>query len=327
MRRPANEDPRAPSRASLLISCRPSSTRETAMTSFTNAVVVAVGSELLRPGRRETNGDWIVARLFELGIEASWRAATADEPAQIAGMVRQARGDAGIVVVTGGLGPTEDDRTREGIALALGRPLTHDPAMAERIAALFTARGRVPGPRQARQADRPEGTAWIDNPLGSAPGLIWERESGLLAALPGVPAEMKAMFDASVAPRIRARSRGALARTTLRIAGRPESFVDDRIRDLYMTEGTETTILASAGTVELLLTARGSDGGEGRAGLPRPRDARRARLGVDLYGADEDSLAVVVLRLLVAKGATVAVGESCTGGLLGGALTDVPGSS
>jgi len=292
-----------------------------------NAVVVAVGSELLGPGRRDTNGEWLIGRLFDLGIETSWRAVTGDDAPRIARVVRSAMDDAGVVLLTGGLGPTEDDRTRESVALALDTPLTRDPAMADRIAALFAAHGRVAGPRQAGQADRPSGMEWIDNPLGSAPGLLLERDAGLLAALPGVPAEMKAMFDASVAPRLAARANGALAKTTLRIAGRPESFVDELLRDLYETPGTETTILASSGSVELVLTARGKDAEEARTLCGVLAGAMRSRLGVDVYGADDESLAVVVSRLLVARAATVAVAESCTGGLLGAALTDVPGSS
>ena len=291
-----------------------------------NAVVITVGSELLRPGRRDTNGDWLVSRLTDLGIETSWRAAIDDDVARIAGAIRASM-PVGAVILTGGLGPTEDDRTREAVASALGLPLLNDPVMAERIAALFTARGRVAGPRQARQADRPRGFAFVPNPLGSAPGLLLARDDIVLAALPGVPAEMKAMFDASVSPLLAARQHGALARTTLRIAGRPESFVDDLVRDLYASEGTDTTILASAGSVELLLTARGANADDARARLLTLAGAMRARLGIDVYGADDESLAVVVSRLLVARGATVAMAESCTGGLLGAALTDVSGSS
>jgi nicotinamide-nucleotide amidase len=292
-----------------------------------NAVVIAVGSELLRPLRRDTNGDWLIARLFDLGIEASWRTAIGDDVASISHVVRQALADAGTVIVTGGLGPTEDDRTREAVARALDVPLTRDPMMADRIAALFTARGRVPSPRQSVQADRPDGMTFIDNPLGSAPGLLLQRDDGVLAVLPGVPAEMKSMFDASVAPRLAACKHGALARTTLRVAGRPESTVDDLLRDLYGTEGTETTILASAGSVELLLTARGADAVDARRRLVGLAEAMRARLGVDCYGVDDESLAVAVSRLLVVKGQSVAVAESCTGGLLGATLTDVPGAS
>jgi molybdenum cofactor synthesis domain-containing protein len=224
-----------------------------------NAVVVAVGSELLGPGRSDTNGLWLIARLFDLGIETSFRAAVDDNVKRTARLIQTAREAAPVVILTGGLGPTEDDRTRDALALALDVPMKRDPAMVSRIEALFAAHGRIAGPRQARQAERPEGAEWIDNPLGSAPGLLVETEDGLLAALPGVPAEMKAMFDATLAPILASKARGALASTILRIAGRPESFVDDKVRDLYTWEGTETTILASAGSVELVLTARGHD--------------------------------------------------------------------
>jgi len=292
-----------------------------------NAVVVAVGSELLGPGRRDTNAEWLIARLFELGIETTSRTAVVDDVARIARAVRAALVDASAVILTGGLGPTDDDRTRDAVAAALEVPLERDDAMAQRIAALFTSRGRTPGPRQVRQADRPRGALWIDNPLGSAPGLLVATEQSLLAALPGVPSEMRAMFDATVAPRLATMARGALAATTLRIAGRPESFVDGLVRDLYAWEGTETTILASAGGVDLILTARGNDAASARQRLSGLAGAMRERLGVDVYGSDHDTLAAVVGALLATKGATVAIGESCTGGLLGGAFTDVPGSS
>jgi nicotinamide-nucleotide amidase len=291
------------------------------------AVVLAVGSELLRPGRRDTNGEWLVSRLLDLGIETRWRSAVDDDVVRIARLVRAAWEDAGVVLLTGGLGPTEDDRTREALAYAFDAPLTRDPDMTRWITSMFSARGRVAGPRQWRQADRPQGASWIDNTLGSAPGLLVERDGRMLAAFPGVPAEMKAMFDASLAPRLTTWGGGALARTTLRIAGRPESWVDELVRDLYGESGTETTILASPGSVELLVTARGADAAEARARLTALTQAMRARLGIDLYGADDETLAGVVGRLLVARGATVATAESCTAGLLGGALTEVPGSS
>jgi nicotinamide-nucleotide amidase len=291
------------------------------------AVVLAVGSELLRPGRRDTNGEWLIGRLLDLGIETRWRSAVDDDVVRIARLIRAAWEDAGVILLTGGLGPTEDDRTREALAYAFEAPLTRDPVMTRWITSMFSARGRVAGPRQWRQADRPLGAAWIDNTLGSAPGLLIERDGRMLAALPGVPAEMKAMFDASLAPRLAALHGGALARTTLRIAGRPESWVDELVRDLYGTSGTETTILASPGSVELLVTARGADATEAQARLSGLTDAMRARLGIDLYGVDGDTIASVVGRLLVARDATVAVAESCTAGLLGAALTEVPGSS
>lgn len=297
------------------------------MTTLRHAVVLAIGSELLRPGRPDTNAEWLIARLAELGVVTSWAARVEDDVDRIRDVLRAAMEAAPVVIATGGLGPTDDDRTREAVASALGAPLSRDPDMAERITAVFAARGRVAGPRQARQADRPEGASWIENPIGSAPGFIVERDGRMLAALPGVPAEMKAMFRASLAPWLASRAGGALARTTLRIAGRPESFVDELLRDLYATPHTATTILASSGTVELLVSATGSSSDEAGARLHDLAATMRARLGIDLFGENEDTLPGVVGSLLVRHSATVATAESCTGGLLGAALTEVAGSS
>jgi nicotinamide-nucleotide amidase len=291
------------------------------------AVILAVGSELLRPGRRDTNAEWLAARLLDHGIETAWRAAIEDDVRRISRLLGAAMRDAGVVVITGGLGPTEDDRTREALALALDTPLVRDAAMVRHIESLFTARGRTPSPRQALQAERPEGSTWIPNPLGSAPGVLVATDSLVLAALPGVPAEMHAMFEATVAPALAGRSRVALRRRTLAVGGRPESYVDDLVRDLYDTEGVETTILASSGTVELLLTASGADDAQASRRLATVEDAMRARLGIDLIGADGATLASAVGGLLAARAQTLATAESCTAGMLGAAITDVPGSS
>ncbi len=291
------------------------------------AVIIAVGSELLSPGRRDSNSDWLIARLADCGVETVGRIAVDDDAARIASAVLSAFRSADIIVTTGGLGPTDDDRTREGLSLALGLPLTRDPEMVRHVESLFLSRGRKPSDRQALQADRLAGANWIPNALGSAPGMSLEREGRLLAVLPGVPAEMMAMFDGAVAPKLHARARSAIARITLRIAGRPESYVDDLVRDLYGTPLTTTTILASAGTVELLVTARGGDPADAAAHASQVADAMKERLGIDVYGTDDDTLAFVTGGLLGERGANVAVAESCTGGLLGAAFTDVPGAS
>jgi nicotinamide-nucleotide amidase len=292
-----------------------------------NAVIITVGSELLLPGHPDTNAAWLIDRLLDRSVPTLWRAGVGDDVGRIAALVDQARRDASIVILTGGLGPTDDDRTREAVAAALARPLERDGSMAQAIDAMFAARGRVSTASQHRQADRPAGCTWIANPIGSAPGLLFEKRRTLLAALPGVPAEMRAMFTASIDPRVVRLAEATLARRTLRIAGRPESWVDDRVGDLYRMPQTETTILASAGTVELLLTARGVDAPDARRRLDALDLALRDRLGVSVFGTDDESLASVVLGLLSARRATVAVAESCTGGMLGAALTDVPGAS
>jgi nicotinamide-nucleotide amidase len=292
------------------------------------AAVIAVGSELLRAGRKDTNAAWLVSRLETLGLETVWRAAVDDDEGRIARLVSAGLADARVVLVTGGLGPTDDDRTRAGLAAALGVSLDRDDDVVRGIVERFRRRGRIAGPAQSRQADRPRGSAWIPNPIGSAPGILFEREDRILAALPGVPAEMTAMFDATVAPRIAAAVPGtALARHVIRIAGRPESYVEEQVRDLYATEGTDTTILSSAGVVDLVLTARAATVEGAREDVAALAEAMSARLGRDVYGTGDETLAAVAGRLLAERAATVAVGESCTGGLLGGALTDVPGSS
>ena len=293
------------------------------------AAVIAVGSELLRAGRKDTNAEWIVARLADVGVEAVWRAAVDDDEERIARLIEAAVRDATVVVITGGLGPTDDDRTRAGLARALGEPLERDAAVEREIFERFRRLGRVALPAQSRQADHPPSALWIPNPLGSAPGLLVEREGRIIAALPGVPAEMKAMFDATVVPRISAVGAGgaAIARRVLRIAGRPEAQVDEAVGDLYRTPRTETTILSSAGLVDLVLSAYGPSAQQAKQDVEVLAAAMAGRLGRDVYGTGDDTLASATGRLLAERGATVAVGESCTGGLLGAALTDVPGSS
>ena len=292
-----------------------------------SAVIVAVGSELLRAGRRDTNAEWLAAELLGLGVVTTWRAAVEDDARRIAAIDRLARAGSEVVLLTGGLGPTEDDRTRDGLALALDRPLSRDPDMVAAIERLFAARGRPFRPVQARQAERPAGTSWIPNPVGTAPGILDEADGCLLAALPGVPAEMRAMFEATVRPRLRSRGTGAIAQRTLRIAGRPEASVEEAVRDLYATPLTDTTILAGSGLVDLVLTATGRDRSEAVARLEALEGAMRVRLTADVFGVDGDTLASAVGRLLAARGATVAVAESCTGGGLGEAITEVPGAS
>ena len=171
------------------------------------AEIIAVGSELLRLGCEESNGDWLLARLEEVGIDVAQRSRVGDESVRIASIVSSALQRSQVVAVTGGLGPTDDDRTREGLATALDEPLECDPDRLGALERRLRAHGVKMSAGQARQAERPRGALWIDNPLGSACGLLLLREERLLFALPGVPAEMKAMFRASVLPRLAERSR------------------------------------------------------------------------------------------------------------------------
>jgi nicotinamide-nucleotide amidase len=291
------------------------------------AELIAVGSELLRFGRSDTNGDWITERLQRLGVEVVGRSLVGDDHARTAAAIRAGLATADLVVLTGGLGPTEDDRARAAIADALGVPLERDEMRVARLRRFFEDRGREFKPEQSRQADRPVGAEWIENDLGIAPGILARRNGRTIVALPGVPAEMKRMFTARVAPLLAGSLQGALARRLLKIGGRFESSVDAQVRDLYDTPGVEVTILTGREGIELHLLARGGRAGEARERL-EALDRRFAdRLGVDLYGRDDETLGAVTGHLLVGAGATVATAESCTAGLLAATMTDVPGSS
>jgi nicotinamide-nucleotide amidase len=289
------------------------------------AMLIAVGSELLRFGRVDTNTQWLSARLNAAGIEVAARSMVEDDAGAIAALLRSAREQAPLVLVTGGIGPTDDDRTREGVARALGLELERDRARVSLLRAAFEARGYRFRDVQARQADRPRGAEWIPNPLGTAPGFLLAEDRRLLAVLPGVPAEMRAMFEASVLPRL---APGApLAYRVLRIGGRTESSVEEQVQDLYGRDGVDVTILSGGDGIELHLRAHPGAGGEPGPRVDRLLAEMERRLGADLYSVDGGSLAGVVGSRLAEHGRTVATAESCTGGMLGAALTAEPGAS
>ena len=289
----------------------------------TRATLIAVGTELVSLGRRDTNSDWLAERLALAGIEVETIQRVADDVELQAAAFRAALQRGGLAITTGGLGPTEDDRTREALALAAGVPLERDPERLERIRSLFEARGIPFGAGQARQADRPHGAAWIDNPLGSAPGLDLRTGSARLFALPGVPAEMKAMFAAHVAPALEGGA--AVHHRVVRIASRGEGAVDELLRDLYAGPDLRVTILAHPGLLELHLRVPALDGGPER--VAEIERQVRERLGDAVYGGAEVTLAGEVGRLLLERGETAGTAESCTAGLVAAALTEVPGAS
>lgn len=291
-----------------------------------SAELIAVGTELLRPGRCDTHSSWLAQRLHDVGIEVLAQSVIADDTELIAGWVRAACARAELVLVTGGLGPTRDDRTREGLAQAWGVALESDPRQLERLRRHFASRGWPFTAAQARQAQRPHGAEWVDNPIGSAPGLWLERGALRLVGLPGVPAELRAMYDATIAPRLAAAA-GRLALRIFRIAGLTESALDERIHDLYDVPDLDVTVLGCAAGLELQLLARGSDAAQAARRLDKLESQLRQRLGGDLYAVGAVSLPAVVAQLLRESGATLATAESCSGGLLASALTETPGAS
>jgi nicotinamide-nucleotide amidase len=289
------------------------------------AELIAVGSELLRFGRRDGNGEWLTEQLNRAGIDVSARSQVEDEAATIAASLRVALERSETVLVTGGLGPTADDRTREAVALALGVGLEQDAERLAELRAQFEARGYPFKPVQAKQAERPRGAEWIPNPIGTAPGFRIRTGGRSLFVLPGVPAEMREMFRRSVLPLL---NRGAaFATRVLKVGGRTESAVDERVRDLYERPGLAVTILTGREGIELHLRAAGSEESSAVQRLDELERRMGERLGADLYGRDDDTLPAVVGRLLRRGGRTVATAESCTAGMLAAAITREPGSS
>lgn len=285
------------------------------------AELIAIGSELLEGDRRDTNGDWLAERLWCHGVEVVGRASVPDDAERIASAVDEALRRSELVVVTGGLGPTEDDLTREGVAAALGVRLVQDDERLDSLRRRFAAFTKRFGSEQARQALRPQGAEWIDNPLGSAPGFRFRRRGHSLFVFPGVSAEMMAMVESTLLPQLAAS--GGQVRRTLKIAGRTESSVDRQLADLYRDERVAVTILSGVNGLELRLRAS-AEHAPALEGLEREV---RSRLGRDLFGADRDTLPQVVGDLLFRHGLTLATAESCTGGMIGATLTGVPGSS
>jgi len=288
------------------------------------ASLVATGSELLRPGFRETNGDWITPRLEGEGFEVACRVVASDSTESIVEALGYARSQAPLVLLTGGIGPTRDDRTRQALALSSGRRLVRDAASEHRVRR-WCATHRFPvTSAQLLQAFLPEGGRCIPNRVGSAPGIWLDMGPGALIALPGVPSEMQAMFE-QLRPRLRRLSRSPVATRTMRCAGPGESRIDRRIQPLQKAfPEVEITTLAAPGEVTIQLRARGSDGRRQVEGLST-RVAER--LGGDLVSARGETLENVVFRLLRARRWRLSVAESCTAGLVAARLTRVPGSS
>jgi competence/damage-inducible protein CinA-like protein len=293
------------------------------------AEILAVGSELLTPLRSDTNALYLTARLLEVGIDTGARVTVADDAALLESAFRTALSRADIVVATGGLGPTEDDLTREAAAAALGRPMHRVPALIEELKARFARFGRVMAPVNEKQADVIEGAVVLGNPRGTAPGQRVEANGRLLVLLPGPPHEMQPMFEEQVLPVLRQRAGGRALRTRiLKIAAMGESDVEQLVAPIYKTfTNPRTTILGGPGQVELHLTAEAASAEEAEARIEALAAPIREKLSGRIYSEDGRELPEVVGALLQERGLKLAAAESCTGGLLTARLTERPGSS
>jgi nicotinamide-nucleotide amidase len=304
------------------------------VTSLSRAAIIAVGSELLTPLRIDTNSLFLTTHLNRLGIEVVCKAVVGDDRDELIEMLRLALSRADLVVCCGGLGPTDDDVTRDAVAAALGLTLREDPAITARLRARFAARfsGRMPEINR-RQAMVPDGAVVVENPRGSAPGLWLDAGSRVVLVLPGPPRELTPMVDLLASGMLARRAVGTpLIRRVLKIAGRIESQTEEVLQPLYAawrewTVPVAATILASLGQLELHLSARAAIPADAENTLSRASADVIRVLGDDVFSDAGRSLEDVLGQMLVERNLRVALAESCTGGLIASRLTDVAGSS
>jgi len=298
-----------------------------------NAEVIAVGSELLTPAHVDTNSLFITEQLNLLGIELSFKSIVGDDRGELEHAVRDAIARVDLLVCCGGLGPTDDDLTRPVVADVVQRPLIEDEMMTAKIRARFQGRGLEMPEINRRQAMVPAGARVLPNVNGTAPGLWIEHGDRVVLLLPGPPRELKPMMSSVAEGLLRERAGGmSLVRRVIKITGRSESHTEEMVQPLYAEWSRAevpiaATILASLGQIELHLSACCAVRPDAEAALDRAVEQVRNVMGLHVYSTDGRGLEEVVGAILAERKLTIAVGESCTGGLIASRLTDVPGSS
>jgi competence/damage-inducible protein CinA-like protein len=283
-----------------------------------NAEIIAVGSELLTPHRQDTNSLYLTEKLNELGVEVRFKCIVGDNAEGLTAAAKLAMRRSDIIIFSGGLGPTEDDLTRESVADALGLKLQRDPQIIARLEERFAKRGMKMSANNAKQADILTSAIALANPLGTAPGQWiagkYDGQERLLMLLPGPPYELKALFENECIPRLRAML--------------PESQVDARVAPIYKTyPDVETTILAGGGEIQLHLRCRKDSQAEADARVEELAEKIEDELGDSIFSRKGETIEQIVSYLLQMRSMTLAVAESCTGGLLAERITSLGGSS
>lgn len=293
------------------------------------AEIIAIGSELLTPERSDTNSLWITGKLNELGVEVKLKTIVGDDEARLEEVIHDAVKRSDIVITTGGLGPTEDDVTRPVAARALGRALVYHDEIETFLRERFRRWGREMPEINKRQAYVIEGAEILPNPNGSAVGMFVEFDGKVVAVFPGPPSEMQPMYENHVQPRLASKAgRLRAKRRILKVSGMGESAVDEAVAPIYKSyKSVETSILFNRSEVEIHLTAKTESDAAADEILNELTGKILEALGTAVFTTSGESMEEVVGRLLTAAGRTVSVAESCTGGLIGTRLTDVPGSS
>lgn len=295
-----------------------------------SAEILCIGTELLLGQIVNTNARFLAQELAALGIPHHYQRVVGDNPERIHHALDVAMARSGLILTTGGLGPTADDLTHPTIAEHFGVPLVRHPEQLTRIEARFRARQRPMSATNARQADLPAGAEVLPNPTGTAPGILWQaRPQVLILTFPGVPAEMRAMWQQTAVPFLRSKGWGqeVFISRTLRHWGISESLLAEKAAAYLAQDNPTVAPYAGDGEVKLRITARAATPEAARALIAPVEAGLRALAGDDCYGADDETLASVCGKLLVSTGTTLSVAESCTGGLVGAAITAVPGAS
>ena len=292
------------------------------------AEIISVGTELLLGEIVDTNAVFLSQELAALGIELYHRTTVGDNAPRLKQALTEALARVDLVITSGGLGPTNDDLTKETVAEALGLSLVLDRSSLEWIEEYFARTGRPMTENNYKQALIPEGGVALPNPKGTAPGVSVRQEGKWVVCLPGPPRELIPMFRDHVRPLLQAESRGVIRSRVLRLCGMGESVLVKEIADLLANQTNPTLApLASEGEVRLRITAAAETVAQAEEVIADLESKLRARLGRTIYGVDDETLEAVVVSLLQERGETLAVAESCTGGLLANWITDVPGAS
>jgi len=292
--------------------------------------IIAVGTELLLGQIVNGNGAFIGRRLAEEGLDAHYQVVVGDNDDRLVDAVTTALGRSDAVILTGGIGPTQDDLTREAICRATGRQMAFSEEYAARLRGRWEATGRVMPESNVRQAEYPEGGLQLPNPKGTAPGIALEHDGKWIFALPGVPQEMQLLLDDEVMPRLRRLVGGpaVVKSRLLRSWGMSESQVAELLDDLFQASvNPSVAFLASSGEIKVRITAKANTDAEASR-LIAPVEAEvRERLGARIFGSDGETIEVIVLGMLEERGWRLATAESATGGLIAARITSVPGAS
>ncbi len=292
------------------------------------AEIISIGTELLLGQITDTNASYIAGHLPLLGIDLFWICQVGDNQRRLVEALQHAWTRSDVIITTGGLGPTEDDITREAIAEMLEEELTVDPALEKEVREFFSQRGWPMTENNLRQASLISSAVAIVNPRGTAPGWWVERDGKLIIAMPGPPYEMQRMWEREVVPRLRQRTKGEIILSrTLKTLGLAEAAVDERLGPLLKETNPTIGVYAKSDGIHLRLTAKAASAEEARQRVAFREGQVRELLADQIWGTDDETLESVIGSLLLARKLRIATMESCTGGLLANTLTDAPGSS